>query len=726
MKLLKFTALLLLLSAAALAAPSSLRADCIDYGDYIRWLGGSTTGVGKPSAAYGNVVYASPSPAVIRAYEVSDPLHPVPGAQLNCGGTWIASMERSGATLFVGTLTAGVRVVSLATPMAPVIVATIPGSSYATGLCAVGNTLYIVWDGVSLDIYDITNPSSPAFASSVPLPEIPMASVTVAQGYAYVGTDNGVRILDVEPAGSAHQAGTFGAGSGWSLIADGGRLYAGGEAVSLRIYSLAFPTAPSLLGSIGAVSSKVRTVGGNQVYLSTAQGMMIVDALAPGSPSIRALAAGKATASTADAVLVYPDHLFYQGLQVFDTSVSSESPPILRTDPTFPAAMASERYGDQLFVAAGSAGLYVYDLIPGGAPVLSASLPSINAQDVSVSWPLVCVGTPTGLSIVDAGTPGELDILATALAGTSVLSVATTPGRAYAGTNDVVYGFDLSNPAAPVQIGVAWGGARFYREVHASGNVLYAIGIAISTSQEDVLFAFDVSNPGTWYPTDGVNFIQSFVPAGAFGYASVRLVSDGQTTGRELGTLDLSDPLHPEIVAQLLCRGSGPLAVDGVVLYQTQVDLGVELFDLAVPLQPVSIGQSPTIAGAKDAVVYGDEVYVTSSAGGLTVLPLQCSSSAGAPEALLPHHAIHAMPNPTAGECRVIFQLPGASTVRMTVQDVAGRIVVQLAEQTLAAGVHELYWDGRGAGGEALPSGVYFARVRGAGIDAATRVVLRR
>lgn len=124
--------------------------------------------------------------------------------------------------------------------------------------------------------------------------------------------------------------------------------------------------------------------------------------------------------------------------------------------------------------------------------------------------------------------------------------------------------------------------------------------------------------------------------------------------------------------------------------------------------------------------VHGDEVHVTPTVGGLTVLPLQRSSAAGKPEALLPHHGVRAMPNPTTGGCGLIFQPPAASATRMKVHDAAGRIVMQLAEQPLAAGVGELDGDGRGAGGEALPSVVCFARLRGAGIDAAKRVMLRR
>lgn len=58
--------------------------------------------------------------------------------------------------------------------------------------------------------------------------------------------------------------------------------------------------------------------------------------------------------------------------------------------------------------------------------------------------------------------------------------------------------------------------------------------------------------------------------------------------------------------------------------------------------------------------------------------------------------------------------------------DVGGRRVRSLLEGELKAGEHRIQWDGRGQAGEAVPSGVYWYRIRWAGGSASERVVLMR
>src|SRR5262249_61437124 len=62
-------------------------------------------------------------------------------------------------------------------------------------------------------------------------------------------------------------------------------------------------------------------------------------------------------------------------------------------------------------------------------------------------------------------------------------------------------------------------------------------------------------------------------------------------------------------------------------------------------------------------------------------------------------------PQPTRGPARITFGLPRAASVRLTVNDVQGRIVATLAEGAWEAGVHEVQWSGR-----AGAPGRYFVR----------------
>jgi hypothetical protein len=85
-----------------------------------------------------------------------------------------------------------------------------------------------------------------------------------------------------------------------------------------------------------------------------------------------------------------------------------------------------------------------------------------------------------------------------------------------------------------------------------------------------------------------------------------------------------------------------------------------------------------------------------------------------------------ALPNPSAGEVRVRFQVPAQNPVDLRVYDVSGRQVRSLTRQAYDAGTHELLWDGRDDQGRAAASGVYFVRMESAGFRASRNLVLRK
>lgn len=79
-------------------------------------------------------------------------------------------------------------------------------------------------------------------------------------------------------------------------------------------------------------------------------------------------------------------------------------------------------------------------------------------------------------------------------------------------------------------------------------------------------------------------------------------------------------------------------------------------------------------------------------------------------------------PNP-GSDFAVSFALPAPGRARAGVYDLAGRQVSLLADRELAAGAHQLRWDGRGPDGSPAPGGIYFVRVEAAGRVRTTRIV---
>ena len=72
-------------------------------------------------------------------------------------------------------------------------------------------------------------------------------------------------------------------------------------------------------------------------------------------------------------------------------------------------------------------------------------------------------------------------------------------------------------------------------------------------------------------------------------------------------------------------------------------------------------------------------------------------------------------PNPFNPTTSIALSLDRATRVRLEIFDVRGRLVRMLHDGDLAAGTHDLPWNGCDDGGQAVASGVYLARARGDG-----------
>jgi hypothetical protein len=85
-----------------------------------------------------------------------------------------------------------------------------------------------------------------------------------------------------------------------------------------------------------------------------------------------------------------------------------------------------------------------------------------------------------------------------------------------------------------------------------------------------------------------------------------------------------------------------------------------------------------------------------------------------------------AMPNPFGRQTTIEYTLPIAGAVRLSVHDIQGRHVVDLERRIQSPGHHVTTWSGLDANGQAVESGVYFARIEALGRSAMQRIVLLR
>jgi hypothetical protein len=84
-------------------------------------------------------------------------------------------------------------------------------------------------------------------------------------------------------------------------------------------------------------------------------------------------------------------------------------------------------------------------------------------------------------------------------------------------------------------------------------------------------------------------------------------------------------------------------------------------------------------------------------------------------------------PNPFNPSTTIPYRLTTAARVSLTIHDAAGRLVSTLvADACRAAGPHTEIWHGLDDHGRPQPSGAYFCRLRAAGAERATRMMLVR
>jgi beta-lactamase superfamily II metal-dependent hydrolase len=93
-----------------------------------------------------------------------------------------------------------------------------------------------------------------------------------------------------------------------------------------------------------------------------------------------------------------------------------------------------------------------------------------------------------------------------------------------------------------------------------------------------------------------------------------------------------------------------------------------------------------------------------------------------------PGEVLGLYPNPAfAGAARILYRMPQATSVNVSIYDVTGHMVKKIEAGTFPSGVRTVNWDGRDESGKAASAGIYLVRLAtGSGIHQTKRLVLFR
>jgi hypothetical protein len=215
---------------------------------------------------------------------------------------------------------------------------------------------------------------------------------------------------------------------------------------------------------------------------------------------------------------------------------------------------------------------------------------------------------------------------------------------------------------------------------------------------------------------------------------------------------DLSDPANPVLVG----GGTTPTAIDDVAFNAQAIAVvpsvisraagtatrtaylagaagTVAAYEWETSTPPTLInGHTAPQFNPKGLTVTGETVMVADGwfPGKLTLLAAHAPAAATAAPPELPEPESlrlgPARPNPSRGPARLVLALAGPTELVVSVHDVAGRRVRELARGTLRGGSHVVTWDGRDHGGAPAAGGVYFVRLEAEGRVETRKVVMTR
>jgi hypothetical protein len=430
-------------------------------------------------ALLGDFLYVAVQATGVEIYDITNPAQPQPVGTLPV--TLAHNVDIEGELLFTTSLTNTVAIHDLVDPANPALLATVtlPEEVEAYDVEVLGDLAYVA-GALGTWIMDITDPTAPALAGSIPGG---CTSLTIADGHAFLMRFR-VEVFDLAnplapvPVVKLSQP----EGSGFSFIRrvvlQDGFVFAAADDAGLMVADCRQMVPPPLIGTLDPPSSVYRVHRDNSYTLATAGsgGLLVLDLEDPGQPQ----QIGLLPSQDARAVTTVGDLAYLadggDGLKIVDLS-NPETPQQIGHLDTYSRVAAGLVWRDDLiYLAAGLNGLMVIDVTTPAAPVLLGQVATPgNAMDVVVAGSHAFVADHNeGLQVVDISVP-EAPFVAASLPlpgrqGTVLLD-GTTLYLGGEGTGLRV--IDVSDPTTPEVTG--WLPFQS-RDLVLDGHLLLAAG----------------------------------------------------------------------------------------------------------------------------------------------------------------------------------------------------------------------------------------------------------
>ena len=509
-----------------------------------------------------------------------------------------------------------------------------------------------------------------------------------------------IELRDVATPGFA--ASTGGTGRTRRVVTDAGLAYVADYTGGLRIYRASGPDT-SLVGVLPAtgferiVDLAIDPSSGRAYIAAMSGGLQVVDITDPTAPALHSsLPFPEQVSSVAviDASLVVvgrrnPGGI--GGLSFVDVTIPTA--PSVRGEAAIPFAdpRAIAVKDTIAFVADASQGLLSIGFGDPDTPAQVGESSGFPARDLSLSGNSLLVGTRSdGLQIVNVALPGAPQLQST---------IFTPPihGIARSGSSAALFlgdegalVIDLSDPFAPAPRGPI--------QIPGSPRDGAWVGDTLLVAARYSLERFLASPTATSVPA-----------------LQIELDEDVLAPRARISWSVGAPPSGPALVGWNLYRDTLPVPASA------GNPIGVTVNDALLPPATTELVDDAVPTGV--SVRYRLEgLFEDGSARKMAEGFIQIAAASPAVGRAYPNPF-----TPGSGAVTVPFtvSLSDPGSVEATVHDTHGRVVRRLV-LTTAAGFGAAVWDGRNGSGRPVSSGIYFIRIRGPGLDHASRVVLVR
>ena len=260
--------------------------------------------------------------------------------------------------------------------------------------------------------------------------------------------------------------------------------------------------------------------------------------------------------------------------------------------------------GAYAYVAAGRSGLNVVNIDDPANPVLVGSEPAGNAVGVDVSGSYAYVADlEGGLRVLDVSSSREPKRLVVA-GGLEGRDVRVAGNLAYLAAGDGIHIYDVSVPASPRQLRTI--------ELDGAERILLSEGLLITGGLESGVYIYDAGSPGE--PS-----LLSRIPE----LRAAQLdVSQGfllAGTPEELILVDLRDSAAPTVLETYSIPNAEAMAIAGDKLLISE-EGGINFYQTHLLGNAFVTGSLDTEGRSYNVSSFGENVYVASHAGGVTVV----------------------------------------------------------------------------------------------------------